>query len=148
MTLTQAPPLNVARKIFSDLKNSWIKINSFPETFHCYMQGGCRKMKRLWVKDTQAMWKIFKLVVLNYDCWKYSKKFLVDWKGDIVSFYCKNKNGNFHIWKREKHLKLTTVHFKIWNFNSRGSLVNGDKKITLSQIKRFHYSAKWVVKYF
>ena len=37
-----------------------------------YMQGGCRKVKRLWVKDTQAMWNMFKLVVLHYDRWKYS----------------------------------------------------------------------------
>ena len=27
-------------------------------------------------------------------------------------------------------MNLTTVHFKILNFNSRGSPVNGDKKIT------------------
>ena len=30
-----------------------------------YMQGGCRKVKRIWVKDTQAMWNIFELVVLH-----------------------------------------------------------------------------------
>ena len=30
-----------------------------------YMQRGCRKWKRLRVKDTQTMWNIFKLVVLH-----------------------------------------------------------------------------------
>ena len=37
------------------------------------MQGGCRKEKRLRVRDTQTMWNIFKLVVLHYIRWKYSK---------------------------------------------------------------------------
>ena len=32
-----------------------------------YMQGECKKVERLWVKDTQAMWNTFKLLVLHYD---------------------------------------------------------------------------------
>ena len=38
-----------------------------------FMQCGCRKVKRLWVKDTHTMWNIFKMVVQHYYCWKYSK---------------------------------------------------------------------------
>ena len=61
--------------------------------------------------------------------------FFMDLKRDIASFYCENKNSILNIWKKEKHLNLTTVHFKIWNFNGRGSLVNHDKKVTFESDK-------------
>ena len=33
-------------------------------------------------------------------------------------------------------MNLTTAHFKIWNFNSRGSPVNDDKKMTFESDKK------------
>ena len=67
-----------------------------------YMQGGCRKVKRLWVKDTQTMWNIFKLVVLHYDCWKYSKNNFW-WIENEISFHfiVKTKTAFQHLKKRE-----------------------------------------------
>ena len=53
------------------LKNQWNKKKLLGRAFSLnYMQGGCRKQKRLWVKHTQTMWDIFKLVVLYYGPWK------------------------------------------------------------------------------
>ena len=62
-----------------------------------YMQAGCRKEKMLRVKDTQTMWNIFKLVVLLYSLWKYSKCFW--WIENEISlhFFVKTKNGNLNI---------------------------------------------------
>ena len=46
MALTQAPPLNVVREMFSDLKNSWKKTNSFQEPFYSIIYSvGAEKWK-------------------------------------------------------------------------------------------------------
>ena len=37
MSLTQAPPLNVAHEMLSDLKSNWRKRNSFQEPFHSFI---------------------------------------------------------------------------------------------------------------
>ena len=52
-------------------------------------------------------------------------------------FVVETRNGNLNIEKeQEKHLNLITVHFKIWSFNSEGSPVNDDKKITFESDKK------------
>ena len=69
-----------------------------------YIQGECRKIKRLWVKTTKTMWSIFKLVILHYDCWKYSKQFLVDWRFQLQTsfrFIVKTKAANWTFEKEE-----------------------------------------------
>ena len=56
-------------------------------------------------------------------CWienKISFHFIVKTKTAIWTFEKEQQ-------QKKKHLNLITNHFKLWNFNSRGSPVNDDK---------------------
>ena len=59
MSLTQAPPLNVACEILSDLNKKETaeqKRSSLQEPFHSIIRrAGGEKKKRFWVKDRQTM---------------------------------------------------------------------------------------------
>ena len=105
-------PLNVAWKVLSDLKKKTPaeqKRSSFREPFRSII---CRAVaQRFWIRDTQPMWNIFKLVVLHYIRRKYSKYFLQDWKKDITSFYCENKKRQFKHSKKNKKNIWTRLPF-------------------------------------
>ena len=64
-------------------------------------------------------------------------------------FVVETRNGNLNIEKeQEKHLNLITLHFKIRSFNSEGSPVDDDKKITFESDKKGSLLSKMYGKIF